>query len=124
MKDTFRRTISEQLSGGASYMNTYPNFFFFFFVFCTPHFYFSSNNMTHKNAMFFCSAKQMTGFYMKRNTGLKWIKFYSYLIGAMCIFTNSYLQPVQTNVPFLFPLKTKPEVFRMNESIGVKWAKI
>ena len=22
----------------------------------------------------FCRAKQMTGFYMKRNTGLKWIK--------------------------------------------------
>ena len=22
----------------------------------------------------FCSVKQMTGFYMKRNTGLKWVK--------------------------------------------------
>ena len=35
----------------------------------------------------FCRAKQMTGFYMKRNTGLKWV--------------NSF----QANACFLFPLK-------------------
>ena len=27
----------------------------------------------------FCKAKQMTGFYMKRNTGMKWVKIMSHL---------------------------------------------
>ena len=35
----------------------------------------------------FCSAKQMTGFYMKHNTGLKWAN------------------PFQVNIYFLYPLK-------------------
>ena len=29
----------------------------------------------------FCSAKQMTGFYMKRNTGLKWVKRFQVIFG-------------------------------------------
>ena len=46
----------------------------------------------------FCRAKQMTGFYVKRNYGLKWVN------------------PFQTNVSFLHPSENlrKPEVKRVN----------
>ena len=44
-----------------------------------------------KTSNLFCFGKQMTGFYMKRNTGLKWVKslkiFFSVEVGILCLKT-------------------------------------